>query len=122
MPETTYQPINITWTQQGADSFNWTIPAAAVEAITQFIATQTKMEAVTMTDPGGNTYINYQQVPKYAGVGDYIISTLMTAAIAPVLGAFPPASVAALQAEAKLKADEAAAAQQAAMASVLVPA
>lgn len=34
MPETTFEPINITWTQVGADSYNWTIPANAVEAIT----------------------------------------------------------------------------------------
>ena len=121
MPET-YQPINITWTQQGAESYNWTIPAEAVAAITAYIATQTKMESVPMTDPDGHPYINYAAVPKYAGVGDYIIQTLMTAAIQPVLGAFPPAAVVALQDAAKAKAAEVEAAKQAALSQVLIPA
>ncbi len=63
-----------------------------------------------MTDPDEHPYINYASAPKYAGVGDYIIQTLMTAASA------------ALQEEARLKPAEAAAAQQAAMAQVLIPA
>ena len=64
MTETIYQPINITWTQQGAESFNWVIPAEAVAAITAYIATQTKMEPVPMTDPDGHPYINYASAPK----------------------------------------------------------
>ena len=79
-------------------------------AIPAYIATQTKMESVPMTDPDEHPYINYASAPKYAGVGDYIIQTLMTAASA------------ALQEEARLKPAEAAAAQQAAMAQVLIPA
>jgi hypothetical protein len=121
MPET-YQPINITWTQQGAESYNWTIPAEAVAAITAYIANQTMMESVPMTDPDGRPYTNSRQVPRYTGVGDYIIQTLMSAAIEPVLGAFPPAAVAALEIAAREKADEAKAARRAAMTQVLIPA
>ncbi len=61
-------------------------------------------------------------MPRYTGVSDYIISKLMECAIAPVLGAFPPAAVAALQAEAQAKAAEAEAARQAALSQVLIPA
>ncbi len=98
------------------------IPYYAPDGSSLGFRTQTKMEPVPMTDPDGHPYINYASVPKYAGVGDYIIQTLMTAAIQPVLGAFPPAAVVVLQDEAKAKAAEVETAKQAALSQVLIPA
>lgn len=107
-------PITVTWTQQGGQTYTWLIPTEAVAIFNKFIADT----AETKTDPDDPT--KTIRVTRYSGAGDLVVKHMIDTLIKPLLSRYPPPNIAQMEAEAKAAQKAVDAAKKVAAESVMV--